>query len=59
MLAGAEGIAGDDRNRTLLSDVLAQVVGVIGGIGDDDPGWQLLDQRGGLRRIAAMPRRSG
>ena len=54
MLAGARRVAGDDGDSALCSYGLSEVIGVIGGIGHDDLGGQTIDQRCGLRHIAAM-----
>ena len=50
----ARRVVGDDGERALGGDGLAQVIGVIGCIGHYDLGGQSFDQFGGLRRIALL-----
>lgn len=54
VFAGARWIAGNDGQRTFVGDGLAEVVGVVGGVGHHDLGRQSFDQRRCLRHIAAM-----
>jgi len=42
-LSARDGFVGDDGERLFGGDVLAQMIGVIGCIGDDDLGGQSLD----------------
>ena len=50
----ARRIIGDDGGRPFGGDGLAQVIGVIGGVGHDDISGQSLNQGGGLRRVALL-----
>lgn len=56
MFASARRVAGNDSDSTLCGDGLTEVIGIVGGIGHDHLGWQSIDQRRGLRHIAAMTR---
>ena len=47
---------GNDRKGALVSDRLAEVVGVIGGVGHDHLGGQVLGQRPGLKRYRPASR---
>ena len=53
VLLGARWVVGDDGDRAFGGDGLAEMVGVIGGVGHDDLGWHALDQTGrpGARRL--------
>src|SRR5258708_7887985 len=54
VLLGARGVVGNDGERALVGDRLADMVGVIGGVGHDDLGGEALHQGAGLRRIASL-----
>src|SRR5258708_28297268 len=54
VLVGGRGVVGKDGERALVGDRLADMVGVIGGVGHDDLGGEALDQGAGLRRIASL-----
>ena len=54
MLLRARWIVGDDGDSTGLGDGLAEVVGVVGGIGQHGGGPILAEQRCGLRHIATL-----
>jgi len=51
----ARWIIWDDGQRALFGDGLAEIIGVVGGVGHEDLGGQPLDQGTGLRRIALLP----
>jgi hypothetical protein len=53
-LRARDGLFGDDSQRALVGDGLAEVVGVVGCIGHDDVGGQSLDQEAGLGRVALL-----
>ncbi len=52
-----DGLIGDHGERALLGDGLADVVAVVGRVGHDHRGRQVLDQGQGLGRITPVPRR--
>src|SRR5260370_19976889 len=54
VLARSRRIVGDDGDGAFARDGQAEVVGVIGCIGDDDIGGHALDEGPGLRRIACL-----
>jgi hypothetical protein len=54
VLLGARGVVGDDGECALVSDRLAKMIGVIGGVGHDDLGGEALDQGAGLWCIASL-----
>jgi transposase len=54
VLASTRGVVGDDRDGALGGDRLAQRVGVVGRIGNDHLGRKPVDQRVGLRAVAAL-----
>lgn len=54
VLAGSRRMVGDDSLGMLLCDGLANVVGVVGGIGDDKHGGGAVEQGSGLRSIAGL-----
>jgi curved DNA-binding protein CbpA len=54
MLGRSRGVVGDDGERTFAGDRQPEVVGVIGGIGDDDIGGHAVDERSGLRSITGL-----
>ena len=54
-LAGPRRIVGDDGDGAGLGDGGAEVVGVVGGIGQDEARSVLVEQGGSLRGIAALP----
>ena len=47
----------DHRDGALLLDLLAKLVGVVGGVGHDHLSGQALDQGSGLWGVAALPAR--
>ena len=55
VLLGAGRVVGDDRESSLLDDGLAEVIGVLGGVGHDDLGGEAVDQRAGLGCVALLP----
>jgi hypothetical protein len=54
-LAGPRGIVGDDGDGACLGDGGAEVVGIIGGIGQDEAWPVLIKQGGSLWGIATLP----
>ena len=54
VLLGARGVVGDDGECALVGDRLAEMVGVIGGVGHDDLGGKAVDQGAGLWRITSL-----
>lgn len=54
VLAGSRWVVRNDGLGTLLCDGLANVVGVIGGIGDDKLGRGTIEQATGLRSVAGL-----
>ena len=54
-VGGPRRIVGDDGDGAGLSDCGAEVVGIVGGIGQDEAWPVLVEQGGGLRGIAALP----
>jgi hypothetical protein len=59
VLKGARRIVGDDGERPLIGDGLAEMVCVIGRVGHDDLGRQTLDERASLWRVAHLAGRQG
>jgi hypothetical protein len=59
VFAGARRVVGNDGDRALGGDRLAEGIGVLGGIGHDDLGWQALDQAVGLRAVATLAASQG
>jgi len=51
MLSSARAVGRDDGRGAPVGDGLSQAVGVIGGLGHDDAGGHVLDQRQGLGSI--------
>lgn len=56
VLAGSRGVVGDDGLGLFLCDGVANVVGVVSGIGDDKLGRGTIEQGGSLRSIASLTR---
>ncbi len=56
VLAGAGRAVGDDRDGTCLADGLAEPVGVVGSVGQDNVRPVLAEQGEGPRRIAVLAR---
>jgi len=54
MFLGARWVVGDDGDRALVSDSLAEVVSIVGGIGHNHLGRRAFDQGPGLWRIAHL-----
>ena len=57
VLAGSRWVVRDDGLGPFLCDGVANVVGVVSGIGDDKLGWGTIEQGGSLRSIADLASR--
>ena len=54
VLLGARWIVRDDGGGALCGDGLAEVVGVVSGVGDDELGGKTVDQRTSLGDVTAV-----
>ena len=54
VLESTRGIVGNDRLGSFGADGLADVVGIVGGIGDDDVGRCAVEKCPGLRSVALV-----
>ncbi|MET4735602.1 hypothetical protein ABIE64_004348 [Thalassospira sp. MBR-102] len=54
IFSGARWVVGNDRERALVDDGLAEVIGVVGGVGHDRLDRQVLDQGFSLRHVTLL-----